>query len=317
MDKPFLSYSEQIDKLRSKHLVIADEEYAISVLKQYGYYSLICGYKSPFKNKTTNNYNDGTKFEEILQLFLFDSELREVFLKYLLLTEQHIKECLSNHFCETYGETQNAYLDANNYDYFTSQNIADINKLINKLSKLTNSNEYPFIKHARTFHGNVPLWVLFRAVTFGSVSKMYQLQKQTVKASIAQDYPFLNEGNLGSLLQIASACRNVCAHAERLYTFRHKKAIPMLPIHDKLHIPKNVSGNEYEYGQKDLFAVLISLRYLLSTNDFKALKALLAKTIRKFTTMVSAPDSHITPKQILTEMGFPSNWERITRYRAL
>lgn len=51
MDKPYLNYNEQIEKLKSKGLTISDEKYALTVLKKYGYYSLICGYKDAFKNK--------------------------------------------------------------------------------------------------------------------------------------------------------------------------------------------------------------------------------------------------------------------------
>ena len=47
--KPYLDYECQIEKLKSKHLIISDEEYALKMLKKYSYYSLICGYKEPFK----------------------------------------------------------------------------------------------------------------------------------------------------------------------------------------------------------------------------------------------------------------------------
>ena len=55
MPKPFISYDQQIALLKSKHLIISDEDAAKRVLAQIGYFSLIGGYKHPFKNKTTKS----------------------------------------------------------------------------------------------------------------------------------------------------------------------------------------------------------------------------------------------------------------------
>lgn len=317
MGKPYLNYDKQIEKLKSKNLVIADEDYAKTILKQYGYYSLICGYKHLFKNLTTKDYIDETQFEEIVMLYEFDARLREVFLKYLLLTEKHLKETLSNAFCQFYSESQSAYLDPHNYNY-TKRNKKNIDKLIDdKFKALLKSRKYPYINHARDVHGNVPLWVVFKALPFGSASIMYKLLQPKVQAAVAHEYPNLNEGNLGSMLQIASACRNVCAHGERLFTFWAKQSIPMLVLHKKLNIPRKGNGNECVMGQKDLFAVVIALRYLLRDSDFKLFKKDLSRVIDEYEKKISNPSSHISREQVLGKMGFPENWKTITRFRKL
>ena len=67
MPKPFLTYTQQIDKLRNeKNLIIDDENSAIDTLHQIGYFKLIGGYKHLFKNKTTGKYKDNTHFEDIV-----------------------------------------------------------------------------------------------------------------------------------------------------------------------------------------------------------------------------------------------------------
>lgn len=84
MPKIFLSYDQQIEKLKNeKNLQIDDEAYAKEILRQTSYYSLIGGYKDIFKNPTTKKYKDGTKFEDIVELYYFDESLRQLFLKYL------------------------------------------------------------------------------------------------------------------------------------------------------------------------------------------------------------------------------------------
>ena len=59
MSKIFLSYDEQIEKLKNeKNLQIDDEVYAKEILRQTSYYSLIGGYKNIFKKfKLNKNQN--------------------------------------------------------------------------------------------------------------------------------------------------------------------------------------------------------------------------------------------------------------------
>ena len=41
MPKPFMTYDQQIQKLRDKHLIVADEDSAKDILRQIGYFTLI------------------------------------------------------------------------------------------------------------------------------------------------------------------------------------------------------------------------------------------------------------------------------------
>lgn len=105
MPKPFLTYEQQLAKLRDeKHLVISDEESASNKLKRIGYYSLISGYKHLFRIPNQKNYKDGVSFDEIVALYEFDESLRELFLHYLLHIERHMHSLLSYYFTEKNGE---------------------------------------------------------------------------------------------------------------------------------------------------------------------------------------------------------------------
>lgn len=116
MPKPFMTYEQQIQKLRDKNLTIADENEAKSILQQDGYYALITGYKDLFKNPSTKNYRDGTTLQDILALYQFDEQLRELTLRHLLHIERHIRSSLSYAFCDKFGDQQTAYLNPANYD---------------------------------------------------------------------------------------------------------------------------------------------------------------------------------------------------------
>lgn len=85
MAKSFLTFQAQISFLeQDKNLLVENHTFAEAMLTQIRYFSLIGGYKTPFKNPTTQKYKDGTRFENIVALYHFDENLRELFLKYIL-----------------------------------------------------------------------------------------------------------------------------------------------------------------------------------------------------------------------------------------
>lgn len=65
---------------------------------------MIGGYKDIFKNPTTKKYKDGTRFEDIVELYYFDELLRQLFLRYLIKVENGIKSQVSYYFTEKNGE---------------------------------------------------------------------------------------------------------------------------------------------------------------------------------------------------------------------
>lgn len=237
MAKPFLSFKDQIEKLENeKQLKIPDHAYAEQMLGEIGYFSLIGGYKSPFKNSTTKKYRDGVSFEDIVALYKFDENLRELFLKYILQIERHIRSLLSYYFTEKYGEQQSFYLDAKNY-IGSPKRKSDVAKLIGTLDTLANKNsDYPYINHQKTVYGNVPLWVLVNGLTFGTLSKFYGLVTSDIRVKISKNFSGVNEKQLEQYLKVITKFRNVCAHNERLFSYQTRNDIPDTALHKKLSI---------------------------------------------------------------------------------
>lgn len=115
-----------------------------------------------------------------------------------------------------------------------------------------------------------------------------------------------------SILTVMVKFRNVCAHGERLFTYRATDSIPDLPIHMKLKISQK--GTQYvngKNGKNDLFSVVIALRYMLSDGCYKEfikeLKTLIDRYLKK--------QDSISEQELYEKMGFPENWRKITRYR--
>lgn len=73
-NKPHLSYKNQIDLLKSRGLIVNDENFAITKLKHISYFRL-SAYFLPFQS-TKDTFDHGTTFEQIIDLYHFDKELR-------------------------------------------------------------------------------------------------------------------------------------------------------------------------------------------------------------------------------------------------
>ena len=171
MSKPFLNYQDQLIKLRDeKNLIIDDEDFCLTTLQRVGYFSLIGGYKKPFRNPMTRKYINGTTFEDIAALYLFDQQLRSPILNYICIIERKFTNALSYGFCEVFGENQKYYLDSCNY---ITGHTKDVTKLIGILNYNANkSKEHDYLLYHRKTYGNVPLWVLLHGITFGQASAM-------------------------------------------------------------------------------------------------------------------------------------------------
>ncbi len=309
MPKPFLTYEQQLIKLRDeKHIVITDETETLCKLQQVGYYSLVSGYKHLFRIPAQKIYKNGTAFEELVSLYEFDEALRELFLHYLLHIERHIRSLLSYYFTEKYGESQSTYLLKTNYNY-VRKHQQGIDRLVYELQKLTLTTQHAYIAYQRNTYHNVPLWVLVNALTFGTLSKMYFFFPFDLQSKVSKNFAHVNEKQLGQFLTVMTKFRNVCAHNERLFSYRSKDAIPDMGLHAKLGISKERSL--YQCGKSDLFAVVIAFRYLLPKQEFLEFKRALTIQIDSFLKSTT----HISEEELLRAMGFPANWKKISLYR--
>ena len=235
--------------------------------------------------------------------------MRTLFLKYILHVERQLKSMLSYYFCEKYGEQQTAYLTAGNYNY-SRKNSSKINRLITTLSKtIALPSNYSYITHHARVYGNVPLWVATNALTLGQISKMYQYSTSDIRTKASLNFANISEVQLHQLIRILASCRNVCAHNERLYSFQVNEAIPDMVLHSKLQLPQK--KGQYTIGKKDLFAVVIALRYLIDNQEFKQFKTELKRLIHSV--LNNCP--HISQELLFSKMGFPANWEKIVRYK--
>lgn len=312
MSKPFITYTAQIEKLANeKNLIITNTDFAMESLKNISYYALIGGYKHPFIDIRTRKYINNACFENIVALYEFDEELRSIFFKYLCRVERKLRSSISYHFCQKYGELQEQYLNPANYSHLPKYKNR-IMKLVKMLDIMANqNNEHEYIVYQRNKYNNIPLWVIINTLTFGQISKMFEFLPQNMQGIICRNFENVRKNEMIKYLKVLTLYRNVCAHNERLFSYKTYIDIPDTLLHKKLNIAKN--GSKYVYGKNDLFSVVICFRYLLSKSDFKQFKKEFGIILNHYNKL----NLNLNTNILLKNMGFPPNWKKISQFRKI
>lgn len=312
MNKPFITYTEQVEKLRDeKNLIVTDIYFAEKTLQNISYYALIGGYKHPFIDIHTRKYVNNARFEDIVALYELDEELRGIFFKYLCRVERRVRSSISYYFCQKHGERQEEYLNADNYNN-VSKNKIGIEKLVKMLDMMAKQNkDHEYVVYQRNKYHNVPLWVIMNTLTFGQISKMFEFLPQNMQGKICRDFGTVKKNEMIKYLKVLTLYRNVCAHNERLFSYHTYIDIPDTLLHEKMSISKN--GSKYRCGKNDLFSVVITLRYLLPKSDFWALKNQIIHVLNNYDNQ----KLNLAKNVLFEYMGFPDNWKDITKYRKI
>lgn len=296
--KEHKTFNQQLTILRNRGVVVPTNGKPKRFLEQENYYNVINGYKDLFLVKGSNNqpvepeiYQEGTHFNELKALFLFDRELRILLLKYLLIFENSIKTTVAYEFSKKYPR-KNAYLDIANFV------DNDPKKVLQQISILTKTihdkvDRSGAIKHYIEEHGEVPLWVLVNFLTMGNIANFYNILTDSTKNIIAKFYTDkyraqnkdntfrLSSADLSACLKVTNLVRNICAHDERLYNVNLRNVrISQIANHFGIR----------RYDNKRFIVLILFLKIVLDKKDFqrlyKALRNLFNQYADEFKTVV-------------------------------
>ena len=303
--KSFKTLDEQIEILKNKRLDISDVYYTKDVLLRENYFFLN-GYRHLFMDPSnTKLFLEGTRFEELYALFLFDRTLRNIMFKYILVIENNLKSIISYVLSKKYGYKEKEYLKVKNFSQDPSKQ-KQISDLINKMKRQirVNGSQHSATLHYSSNYGYIPLWILVKVLSFGIVSELYTILQKEDQKEISDIYK-ISVNNLVDYLPLLANYRNLCAHEDILFENKTQKSIDNTIYHEKLNI--NKIDEEYIYGKNDLFALVIILKQMLSKEDFKNM----ILELENATDALNYNVSTIKIEKVLNRMGFPLNWKDI------
>lgn len=273
---------EQVELLKTRGLIIRDEENLKKYLRNISYFHLSIYFKHFQKNDT---FLKGTTFEDVLNIYVFDQKLRLLLLDILERIEKSFKCRLAYEMAIFSGDS--CWLA--DVQYFRDR-MEHNNCVIELLENLRYSKEI-YIKHYyKTYRSPKypPVWMVIETLTFGqSVLILGQLKKENQKL-IAGTYG-INKKFILNWFHALAVVRNFCAHHSRLW---NREMVIILSQKHGLYRKffNNSNGNR-------LF------NYLLVIQVINCKFNPTSKWVERLKSIISEHDINIS------HMGFPDNWE--------
>lgn len=227
MAKSATTIDQQIDLLKSRGLTVNDIDKAQEILLDIGYYRLGF-YLFPFEKSypglrnRTHEYVAGASFEDAVNLYYFDFDLRLLLMRYLNRIEIAFRTSLIYNLSNKYKS---------NPIWFVCSAI--VNRLYARdfENKVYTSDfrRNPIIHRHHQNNPNdrfAPAWKTLEFMTFGAVMKLYeQLKENDDKIFIAHKFGVRQVVTFESYMHTIRQVRNACAHSSLLYGLRLPQAI--------------------------------------------------------------------------------------------
>lgn len=304
-DKTYLTINELINNIKSKNINIKDENNVRNILETNSYY-FIMGYKFAFKNND-GTYKSNTSFEDIYSLYIFDKMLKLIILDPILEIEQKLKTIYTNNYSFRYGYKIENILDNNNYDItnnYLNDTLSNLDKQLNDFG--IKNKAVMFYKNNHSF---IPLWVYMKILSFGMVRDMFYISKSNDKDFMKNKLTCekINSNEVANMLRLLVRVRNICCHDDILLSFIDDKlGIKNTKYHNEFNLKKDKNNNIIQ-GKKDLFAILVSIKFFSSKEKFNTLIDNLSMLINEYSKEIGS----LNRNQLLSIMHLPENFEKL------
>ena len=212
-EKPALTFDQQIELLQSRGLIVDDIAVAASYLSNISYYRL-SAYMLPLKVVGEDRFLDGTTFEDILRLYLFDREFRLLIFDTIEKVEVAFRTQMSYHISLSGGPY---WFESRSYFDSASRWQAQLLKIDEEVARAKEVfKEHFFEKYDE--HERMPVWMTTEVLSLGLLSKIYRnLKMSPEKKKIARHFGLITPFVLESWMQTITYVRNICAHHSRLW----------------------------------------------------------------------------------------------------
>lgn len=285
-EKEFKTLDEQIAILRMRGLSIPDEAAAKDFLLKNNYYR-VSGYSLTLR--THDVFSENATFQNIVDIYCFDQEMRHLLLLYLETIEVMVKSIFSYEFTKEYGGL--GYLDA---AHFTDP--AKHAEIIHKaeMQRRSRLRHEAYLKHFEKRKEDIPLWAYVDLLTIADISFFYKISPKPIKLAVADAIGLHQKGDelLTRFMHHMTILRNLCAHGSRLYNRLFEQKPWLSKTERALLLVKKDGTRDNEH----LYSYLIIMRRLLPSSEFTALKSQLVALSENY------------PFVRLRYYGFPEDW---------
>ncbi|WP_336874234.1 Abi family protein [Rhodococcus qingshengii] len=304
-DKPPLNLDDLVGRLAERGLQIPDRGRAGRYLRHIGYYRL-SPYTIPFQQGQPGHlFREGTAFDDILDLYVFDRALRLLVMDALERIEVAVRAALTDHMSTTYNDP---------HWYMNPEHFRDRGKHTRLLKIVRDTCDERLrgspdagedslvhrsaLEHYLMAYGSPelpPSWLMVETLTIGQLASAYRnLSRRADRTAVARSIG-LTAPVLESWLQSYVRVRNVCAHHGRLWNVG-LGVYPAIPTSPAISWLEGTDALP-ERSRKRLYPVLVSLQSVL---DSVSPHSSWAQRLHELL--------HTRPPMNLAGMGVPEHW---------
>lgn len=306
------SVVEQVALLKSRGMVISDDQIATSTLSRVGYYRL-SGYFYVLRKTNPvgtvgrqDDFQNGTSIELVRDIYEFDRHLRLLVLDAVERIEVAVRSDIAHRLGQRHriAHEASAQLDGS----FCNDIVPQTGKTAyqswcERLQEvLKKAQKEDFVRHHnQSYGGKLPIWVVTEIWDFGLLSKFFAGMKFKDQQYIARKYGLNEPKYLISWLRAINFARNVSAHHSRLWNrnfIDRPSFAPAQPHHRLAHISKDNNAQTRIYGTLCVLRTMLTV--ISPESDWHTeLKELCTKF----------PQSALLD---LNSAGFPNGWETMS-----
>lgn len=271
-EKPPLSLDELVDRFVDRGLEVPDRERARRYLRHIGYYRL-SPYTIPFRQGPDHVLREGTSFDDLLDLYVFDRALRLVVIDAVERVEVAVRAALTDHMSTTYDDPH-WYMEP--VHFRDRRKHAGLLRIVRdtceeRLRGTPDAGEDSLVhrsalEHYLTIYGSPelpPSWLMGETLTIGQLTGAYRNLKQRADRTAVAKSIGLTAPVLESWLLTYVRVRNICAHHGRLWNVG-LGVYPAIPTSSTVPWLAG-DGALPERSRKRLYPVLVSLQSVLYT----------------------------------------------------
>lgn len=276
-DKLFLTYNQQMRKLRNDKGIECSGSTHKKILIRAGYFNIVNGYKNPFVSGQDANgnhsYISGTSIDQLQAVKKFDEQLRSFLLKYITQVEEETRTLASYKFdeCNENGNIPWYSTEA----YSPNKSLQQKMSVISSAYKELSSSRLDYVTFYMKNHKQIPTWIMFKVVNFSTFIDLVNYSKTDVSHALCSLYGLEDvNGRPNVKLLIGSLhwmrkIRNSCAHNERVYCLTRKQerqnsSSRIIEKYFRMLSP----GYKRNLEQK-LFDLFVYFKYYLPKNEYK------------------------------------------------
>jgi abortive infection bacteriophage resistance protein len=243
----------------------------------------------PFlSDKKQHQYKPSSSFNDIINLYCFDRELRILIFSTIEKIEVAIRAQIANHFSVN---EKDAFWYTDAKDFLSP---ADHQTFLNNTLSYIKRSTDAFILHFFDTYSDTfpPIWVVLEVLSMGQLSILYNITKRSPSRKAIASYFGIKEPVLANWLHTLVYVRNICAHHARLWNKDLRIQIKNPKTINRLWLS---SGDITKRKIYEVLAIITCFVDTISPNN--TFRQKLETLIQKY------------PCIDTSAMGFPKNWK--------